>query len=104
MAATMTPLHLVDLLNEVFQCFDDLVEKYGLEKIKTIGDCYMVAAAVPRPSPNHASLSVSLALDMQTAAAERKIGDRQLSFRIGVDSGEVAAGIVGRKNFIYDLW
>ena len=104
MAATMTPLHLVDLLNEVFQCFDDLVEKYGLEKIKTIGDCYMVAAGVPRSSPNHARLIVNLALDMQAAAAERKFGDRQLSFRIGVNSGQVVAGVIGRKKFIYDLW
>ncbi len=100
----MTPLHLVDLLNEVFQCFDDLVEKYGLEKIKTIGDCYMVAAGVPRSSPNHARLIVNLALDMQAAAAERKFGDRQLSFRIGVNSGQVVAGVIGRKKFIYDLW
>ena len=104
MAATMTPLHLVDLLNEVFQCFDDLVEKYGLEKIKTIGDCYIVAAGVPRSSPNHARLIVNLALDMQAAAAERKFGDRQLSFRIGVNSGQVVAGVIGRKKFIYDLW
>src|SRR5437763_1616038 len=104
MAATMTPLHLVDLLNEVFQCFDDLVEKYGLEKIKTIGDCYMVAAGVPRSSPNHARLIVNLALDMQAAAAERKFGDRELSFRIGINSGQVVAGVIGRKKFIYDLW
>jgi adenylate cyclase len=104
MAATMTPLHLVDLLNDVFQCFDDLVEKYGLEKIKTIGDCYMVAAGVPRSSPNHARLIVNLALDMQAAAAERKFGDRELSFRIGVNSGQVVAGVIGRNKFIYDLW
>jgi adenylate cyclase len=100
----MTPLSVVDLLNEVFQCFDDLVEKYDLEKIKTIGDCYMVAAGVPRSCPNHAGVIVNLALDMRAAAAERKFGDRELSFRIGINSGQVVAGVIGRKKFIYDLW
>ena len=104
MAATMTPLRLVDLLNEVFQCFDDLVEKYDLEKIKTIGDCYMVAAGVPRLCPDHARAIVDLALDMRAAVAERKFGDRQLAFRIGINSGPVVAGVIGRKKFIYDLW
>jgi adenylate cyclase len=104
MAATMTPLSLVDLLNEVFQCFDDLVEKYDLEKIKTIGDCYMVAAGVPRLCPDHASVIVDLALDMRAAVAQRKFGDRELAFRIGINSGPVVAGVIGRKKFIYDLW
>ncbi len=104
MAATMTPLHLVDLLNEVFQCFDTLVEKYDLEKIKTIGDCYMVAAGVPRSRPDHATALVDLALDMQDAVAERRFGGRELAFRIGINSGPVVAGVIGRKKFIYDLW
>jgi adenylate cyclase len=104
MAATMTPMRLVDLLNEVFQCFDDLVEKYDLEKIKTIGDCYMVAAGVPRSCPDHARMIVNLALDMRAAATERKFGDRKLAFRIGINSGPVVAGVIGRKKFIYDLW
>jgi Adenylate and Guanylate cyclase catalytic domain len=65
MAAKMTPLELVDLLNEVFQCFDGLVEKYDLEKIKTIGDCYMVASGVPRARPDHATALVDRALDMK---------------------------------------
>lgn len=104
MAAKMTPLQLVELLNEVFQCFDNLVEKYDLEKIKTIGDCYMVASGVPRARPDHAAALVDLALDMQAAIAERLFGGRQLSFRIGINSGPVVAGIIGRKKFIYDLW
>jgi adenylate cyclase len=104
MAATMTPMRLVDLLNEVFQCFDDLVEKYDLEKIKTIGDCYMVAAGVPRSCPDHARVIVNLALDMRAAATERKFGDRELAFRIGINSGPVVAGVIGRKKFTYDLW
>jgi len=104
MAATMTPMRLVDLLNEVFQCFDDLVEKYDLEKIKTIGDCYMVAAGVPRSCPDHARVIVNLALDMRAAVTERKFGDRELAFRIGINSGPVVVGVIGRKKFIYDLW
>jgi adenylate cyclase len=104
MAATMTPLQLVDLLNEVFQCFDGLVDKYDLEKIKTIGDCYMVASGVPRARPDHATALVDLALDMQAAVSERKFSGRQLSFRIGINSGPVVAGVIGRKKFIYDLW
>jgi adenylate cyclase len=104
MAAAMTPLQLVDLLNEVFQCFDGLVDKYNLEKIKTIGDCYMVASGVPCPRPDHAVALVNLALDMQALIAERRFGGRQLAFRIGINSGPVVAGVIGRKKFIYDLW
>jgi adenylate cyclase len=104
MAAAMTPLSLVNLLNEVFHCFDDLVEKYDLEKIKTIGDSYMVAAGVPRERADHAAALVQLALDMRDAAASRTFGGRRLAFRIGVNSGPVVAGVIGRKKFIYDLW
>ena len=104
MAAKMAPLQLVDLLNEVFQCFDSLVEKYDLEKIKTIGNCYMVASGVPRARSDHAIALVNLALDMQAAVAERRFGGRKLTFRIGINSGPVVAGIIGRKKFIYDLW
>ena len=104
MAATMSPLRLVNLLNDVFQCFDDLVEKHDLEKIKTIGDCYMVAAGVPRERPDHAVALVQLALEMREAVAARTFGDRKLAFRIGINSGPVVAGVIGRKKFIYDLW
>jgi guanylate cyclase len=104
MAATMMPLSLVDLLNDVFECFDDLVDKYGLEKIKTIGDCYMVAAGVPRPRPDHAQALVNFALDMQDEIARRTFGGRRLAFRVGINSGPVVAGVIGRRKFIYDLW
>jgi adenylate cyclase len=104
MAAAMPPLDLVNLLNEVFQCFDDLVEKHGLEKIKTIGDCYMVAAGVPRERSDHAIAIVQFALDVRDVAASRTFGDRKLGFRIGVNTGPVVAGVIGRKKFIYDLW
>lgn len=104
MAATMLPLTLVDLLNDVFECFDDLVDKYGLEKIKTIGDCYMVAAGVPRPRVDHAQALVNFALDMQSEIGKRTFGGRRLAFRIGINSGPVVAGVIGRRKFIYDLW
>ena len=70
----------------------NLVEKYGLEKIKAIGDCYMVASGVPRARPDHATALVDLALDMQSAVNEREIGGRRLSFRMGINSGPVVAG------------
>jgi guanylate cyclase len=104
MAAAMTPLRVVNLLNDVFHCFDDLVEKHDLEKIKTIGDCYMVAAGVPRERPDHAAALVQLALDMRRAVGNRTFGDQKLAFRIGINSGPVVAGVIGRKKFIYDLW
>jgi adenylate cyclase len=103
-AAKMTPMELVGLLNQVFLCFDGLVEKYDLEKIKTVGDCYMVASGVPRRRSDHATALVNLALDMQAAVADTMFSGRQLAFRIGINSGPVVAGIIGRKKFIYDLW
>lgn len=104
MAAGMTPLRLVDLLNEVFQCFDTLVDKYDLEKIKTIGDCYMVAAGVPRARADHARVLVDLALDMQAEVERRRFDGHKLVFRIGINSGPVVAGVIGSKKFSYDLW
>ncbi len=104
LSAAMAPMRLVDLLNEVFQCFDDLVEGYGLEKIKTIGDCYMVAAGVPKPRADHAKALIRLALDMQSAVSARRFGEQRLSIRIGVNSGPVVAGVIGHNKFNYDLW
>ena len=104
MAATMLPLTLVDLLNDVFECFDDLVDKYELEKIKTIGDCYMVAAGVPRQRVDHAEALVNFALDMQAEIGKRTFGGRRLAFRVGINSGPVVAGVIGGRKFIYDLW
>lgn len=104
MSATMTPDELVKLLNEIFSYFDTLVDKYGLEKIKTIGDCYMVAAGVPRPREDHAQALTRLAVEMRDYVAQHKILGHQLSFRIGINSGPVVAGVIGHKKFIYDLW
>ena len=92
------------MLNEVFSQFDLLVEKYGLEKIKTICDCYMVASAVPRPRHDHAQALVSLALEMRDYLERSEYGGRKLAFRIGINSGPVVAGVIERKKFIYDLW
>ncbi len=104
MSATMTPVELVELLNEVFSDFDGLVEKYGLEKIKTIGDCYMVAAGVPRARPDHAQALTRMALEMQGYVAAREFHGHNLAFRIGLNSGPVVAGVIGRMKFSYDLW
>ncbi len=104
MSATMTPTELVNLLNEVFSHFDSSIEKYGLEKIKTIGDCYMVASGVPRPRADHAQSLTQMALEMQSYVSGREFMGRMLAFRIGINSGAVVAGVIGRKKFIYDLW
>ena len=104
MSSQMTPIELVELLNQVFSQFDGLVEKYDLEKIKTIGDCYMVASGVPRPRQDHAQVIMCLALDMQEIVTKSDYFGRKLTFRIGINSGPVVAGVIGRKKFIYDLW
>jgi adenylate cyclase len=104
MSASMTPTELVELLNEVFSYFDTLTEEYELEKIKTIGDCYMVASGVPRPRPDHAQVLTHMALRMQEYVNNQVICGHRLSFRIGLNSGPVVAGVIGRKKFIYDLW
>ncbi|MBI2332361.1 MAG: adenylate/guanylate cyclase domain-containing protein [Chloroflexi bacterium] len=105
MSAEMSPVAMVELLNEVFTHFDGLVEKYDLEKIKTVGDCYMVAAAVPRKRMDHAQSLVRLALEMREFIHRHTFNaSRPVDFRIGINSGPVLAGVIGRKKFIYDLW
>jgi len=104
MSAKMTPTELVKLLNEVFSQFDLMVEKHGLEKIKTIGDCYMVASGIPRARPDHAQALARMALEMRDYVDENEIEGRKLAFRIGLNSGPVVAGVIGRNKFAYDLW
>ena len=105
LTVSMAPAAMVDLLNEVFSYFDSLVEKYGVEKIRTIGDNYMVAAGVPRPRSDHAQALARMALDMQSyIRRDPACVERKLDFRIGINSGPVVAGVIGRKKFIYDLW
>ncbi len=105
LSAGMPPEELVTLLSEVFSAFDGLVERHGLEKIKTIGDAYMVVGGVPLPSPDDAAAIAELALDMQEVIAHLPAaGSCALKLRIGVHSGPVVAGVIGTKKFSYDLW
>jgi len=103
-SAKMTPTELVELLDEVFSYCDTLVEKHGLEKIKTIGDCYMVAAGVPSPRLDHAHVLTSFALEIRNYVSQHDFQGKRLTFRIGINSGPVVAGVIGRKKFTYDLW
>jgi adenylate cyclase len=105
LSAEMPPNEMVDLLNEVFTAFDELVDKYDVEKIRTIGDSYMVASGVPRVRADHAEALAGLALDMSDfIRGWPGRGERRLDFRIGINSGPAVAGVIGRKKFIYDLW
>ncbi|MGH3084671.1 MAG: adenylate/guanylate cyclase domain-containing protein [Gaiellaceae bacterium] len=94
---------VVVLLDEIFSAFDGLVARHGLEKIKTIGDGYLVAAGIPTPRADHAEAAARLALAMRQALADLPIASG-LSLRIGIDSGPVVAGVIGRTKFGYDLW
>ncbi len=105
LAGSLAPTEVVGILDQLFSQFDTLVERHGLEKIKTIGDCYMAAAGVPDPGPDHARKAALLALDMRGALAESPIARRLgLELRIGINSGPVVAGVIGTKRFLYDLW
>jgi guanylate cyclase len=105
LAERLLPTEVVGVLNHLFSHFDVLAERHGLEKIKTIGDCYMVAAGVPSPRPDHARALALMALDMQIAMrAVDEVGRLGLGLRVGINSGPVVAGVIGRKRFLYDLW
>ena len=104
LSAELGAVELVNLLNETFTAFDALVAHYDLEKIKTIGDCYMVAAGVPVPRADHALVLAQLALDMRDLVAAQMFNGRYLQFRIGINSGPLVAGVIGQKKFVYDLW
>lgn len=99
------PQELVAVLNDVFSEFDELAERYGLEKIKTIGDAYMVVGGLPNARPDHAEAVAGMALEMHEALAlcAARTGT-PLKLRIGIHIGPVVAGVIGRKKFIYDLW
>lgn len=99
------PSEIVDLLNDLFSRFDWLAELHGLEKIKTIGDAYMVAAGVPAARPDHAVAAAEMALEMQRVAKRVLFRNEiKISVRIGINSGSVTAGVIGRRKFIYDMW
>lgn len=105
LAARLPATEVVRLLNEVFTAFDELAERHGLEKIKTIGDAYMAVAGLPEPKQDHAAALAEMALGMREAAArfDRDNG-AALELRIGINVGPVVAGVIGTKKFIYDLW
>ena len=105
LSKTMTPAEVVNLLNDLFSRIDPLVDKHQLEKIKTIGDAYMVAAGVPVRRDDHAEAIVAFALELQEVLTtyNRETG-HNLQFRIGINSGPVVAGVIGKLRFLYDLW
>jgi adenylate cyclase len=104
-AERVSPDRTVGMLNDLFSEFDRLADERGLEKIKTIGDAYMVAGGLPQPTPDHAEAVAEMALDMMEVAASRTLSDNEpVRLRIGIDSGPVVAGVIGRRKFIYDLW
>ena len=101
----LPPSEVVGVLDRLFTHFDDLADRYGVEKIKTIGDCYMVAAGVPTPRADHARVMALMALDMREAIrSQDDVRHLGLELRIGINSGPVVAGVIGRKRFLYDLW
>jgi class 3 adenylate cyclase len=93
LSARMTPRELVHLLNEVFSAFDEMARRHGLEKIKTIGDAYMVVGGLPAPRPDHATAVAAMALEMRASVAQ--IRDGNLALRIGMHTGPVVAGVIG---------
>jgi adenylate cyclase len=104
-SAGMSAEQLVEMLNEIFTEFDIIADKRGLEKIKTIGDAYMAAAGLPVPVGDHAVRAAHMALDMIDAMARFNAARHShLQLRIGINSGEVVAGVIGKRKFIYDLW
>lgn len=105
LSARVSPLELLNLLNQIFSEFDLLAEQHGLEKIKTIGDNYMVAGGLPIPRPDHAEAIAEMALDMKASITrfQSDLGE-PLQLRIGINTGPVIAGVIGIKKFIYDLW
>ena len=105
MARTLGPEKTVELLNKLVSRFDELAERHGVEKIKTIGDAYMVASGVPEPRPDHAVALAGMALDMIDAArdisAETSL---PINIRAGMASGPMMAGVIGKRKFSYDVW
>jgi adenylate cyclase len=106
-AARRDPGEVLDVLNAIFSTFDRLADRYALEKIKTIGDCYMVAGGLPTPRSDHAEAVAEMALDMRSEFNSLPVVRRQditMRLRTGIHSGPVIAGVIGQKKFTYDLW
>jgi len=105
MTTELAPAALVAILDRIFSGFDELADQHGLEKIKTIGDAYMVASGLPTAREDHAIAMAEMALGMQTVVdtVSAELG-RPVQIRIGMNSGPVVAGVIGKRKFIYDLW
>jgi adenylate cyclase len=105
-SARFGPREVVDMLNDLFSHFDELVDKYAVEKIQVAGDGYMVAAGVPTPRPDHATVLAQLALDMLDYVKTQEFlgGKHPIEIRIGLNSGSLIAGVIGRKKYFYALW
>ncbi|BDA77992.1 hypothetical protein LPTSP3_g09220 [Leptospira kobayashii] len=96
---------IVGILNKIFSAFDELVDKYKLEKIKTIGDAYMVVGGLPDPLLGHAEAIANFAIDIRDKMSKFRLKSGEtLSMRIGINTGPVVAGVIGTKKFIYDIW
>ncbi|NES94031.1 MAG: adenylate/guanylate cyclase domain-containing protein, partial [Desertifilum sp. SIO1I2] len=105
LSSQLKALELVSLLNEIFSAFDCLTEQHGLEKIKTIGDAYLVVGGLPLIRADHAIAIANMALDMQAVLqAFNQTNQTHLNLRIGINTGPVVAGVIGTKKFSYDIW
>jgi class 3 adenylate cyclase len=105
LSQALSPERLVEMLNHIFAAFDDLAERLHLEKIKTIGDCYMVAAGVPDARADHTEAIARMALGMREELERvNRLTGQSLRIRIGIHSGPVVAGVIGKRKFIYDMW
>ena len=106
MSETLTPQELVNELHACFKAFDDIIGKYGIEKIKTIGDAYLAVCGLPLANEQHPQKVVRAALEIGTfmKARHQELGNKTFEIRIGINSGSVVAGIVGVKKFAYDIW
>ncbi|HSF61416.1 MAG TPA: adenylate/guanylate cyclase domain-containing protein, partial [Gaiellaceae bacterium] len=106
MSGRLDAREVVEILDRLFTSFDAVADRHGVEKIKTIGDCYMVAAGVPRPRADHAQALVRVAFEMRECARSCLPGESRgdLRLRIGISSGPVVAGVIGKRRFLYDLW
>jgi class 3 adenylate cyclase len=105
LSASLSPQELVGILNEVFTVFDGLVDRYGLEKVKTIGDAYMVVGGMPERSDDHPERVTAMALDLADSVGRIGAATRLgITFRIGIHCGPVVAGVIGTRKFIYDVW